>query len=149
MEKELVRVRSVRDIVISAAMVAAGIALVLMPSIPVNILGCCMAIPGVLMLLFLKTDYKDAETGQHFRRIIKYYPASMKAEIMSALKGDPSKSDWKPVPSANDGLMLDIYVSRSGDKVYVRMSEFVPYNYVPCSDWLTYTAEQAGRLIGK
>lgn len=147
MEKEFTRVRSVRDIIVSAALTAVGAALFIPQSIPVNILGCCIVIPGILMLLFLKTDYRDSESGLHFGRIIKYYPASMKNEVMSALRDDPSKSEWKDSPSANDGLLLDIYEGKDTGKVFVRVSEFIPYNYVPCSDWFEFTREKAGSLL--
>ncbi len=147
MEKEFERVRSLRDIIISAAMTVVGIVLIVLPtSVSVNIFGTCLAVPGVLMLLFLKTDYRDADTGMHFRRLIKYYPASMKAEILAALKSDPSKEDWTE-RSAADGLMLDIYAGRGGDKVFVRVSEFIPYSYEPCSEWFVYDENKVASLI--
>ncbi len=147
MEKEFVRVRSVRDIIVSALMAICGIVLIALPtSVSVNIFGTCLAVPGVLMLLFLKTDYKDPETGSHYRRVIKYYAASRKSEILSALKNDPAKADWNETDSAN-GLMLDIYVARKADEVFVRASEFIPYNYVPCSDWFTFKSDSVAKLL--
>lgn len=147
MEKEFERVRSLRDIIISVSMTVVGIVLIVLPaSVSVNILGTCLAVPGVLMLLFLKTDYRDSDTGMHFRRLIKYYPASMKAEILAALKSDPSKEDWTE-KSAADGLMLDIYAGRGVDKVFVRVSEFIPYSYEPCSEWFVYDENKVAALI--
>lgn len=140
------RARSVRDVVISVVLTLVGVALIFVNSIPVNILGCCLGIPGILMLLFLKTDYKDPENGKHYRRVIKYFPASRKAEVMSALKGDPDSFEWVEESAAN-GLMVDIYVGRDSDKVYVKVSEFIPYNYVPCSDWFEFDKKQAAKLV--
>lgn len=147
MEKEFERVRSLRDIIISAAMAAVGIVLIILPtSVSVNIFGTCLAVPGLLMLLFLKTDYRDVETGVHFRRFIKYYPASRKAEILSALKTDPSQMDWSE-KSVSDGLMLDVYEGREKSLVYARLSEFVPYSYEPCSEWFQYDESKAAALV--
>ncbi len=147
MEKEFVRVRSVRDIIVSVVMAVCGIVLIALPtSVSVNIFGTCLAVPGVLMLLFLKTDYKDPETGNRYRRVIKYYAASRKSEILAALKNDPAKSDWNETDSSN-GLMLDIYVSRNADEVFVRASEFIPYNYVPCSDWFSFKSDSVAKLL--
>lgn len=149
MEKEFERVRSVRDIVISMVMTVAGVVCVMMPtSVSVNILGTCLAIPGILMLLFMKTDYMNPESGERFRRIIRYYPASRKSEIMDALKNDPSRYDWKE-DSAASGIMLDIYYGKSVDKVYVRVLEFIPYNYQPCSSWHIYDVAHAAGLLKK
>lgn len=128
-------------------MTVTGIVLILLPSsVSVNIFGTCLAVPGILMLLFFKSDYVDLSSGQRFRRIIKYFPASRKNEILNALKENPSKVDWN-APESASGLMLDIYVGCNEDKVFVRMSEFVPYNYVPCSDWFTYEEAQVAGLI--
>lgn len=147
MEKNFERVRSLRDIIISVIMTAAGIACVVMPtSVSVNIFGMCLAVPGVLMFMFMKTEYKDAETGEHFCRRIKYYPASRKAVILESLGGDPSKSDWKEDAAAS-GLMLDVYSGVASDKVYVRVLEFIPYSYQPCSGWFSYDKAHAGGLV--
>lgn len=148
MEKEFIRVRSVRDITISLALLIIGVVLVILStSVSVNIFGCCLAVPGALLLLFMKTDYKDAVTGEHFSRIIKYFPASRKAEIMAALKGNPSDISWENLNSANDGLMIDMYNSKSEDKVCLRVMEFIPYSYVPCSDWFLFSADKVSRLM--
>lgn len=145
MEKEFVRVRSVRDIVLSAILLVAGVALFFVDSTSVNIFGACLAVPGVLMLLFLKTDYKDTESGAHFRRVIKYYPASRKSEVLGALKSSPAQYNWVEGNSAN-GLMVDIYVGLKEDKVFLRVSEFIPYSYEPCSEWFSYSKAEAGDL---
>ena len=148
MEKEFIRVRSVCDITISLALLIIGVVLVILPtSVSVNIFGCCLAVPGALLLLFMKTDYKDVVNGERFSRIIKYFPASRKAEIMAALKGNPSEISWENLNSANDGLMIDMYNSKTEDKVYPRVMEFIPYNYEPCSDWFTFPSDRVSRLM--
>jgi hypothetical protein len=148
MEKEFVRVRSVRDIVIAAAMTALGIILIIMPtSVSVNILGTCLAVPGVLLLLFMKTDYKDTATGDRFAKRLKYFQASKKSEILNALKSDPSGYEWKEDESNNNGIMLEIYSGKNGDKAFVRASEFIPYSYVPCSEWFTFTKDKLAALL--
>ena len=118
-----------------------------MPSaVSVNIFGTCLAVPGILMLLFYKSDYMDESSGLRFKRVIRYFPASKKAEILNWLRENPSAGNWKTSESAS-GLMLDIYVGRNDDNVYVRVSEFVPYNYVPCSEWFTYDKAQVSGLL--
>lgn len=146
MEKEFVRAHSLRDITVSVVLLVAGIALIVMPkSIPVNIVGTCLAIPGLLLLLFLRTDYKDPETNLRFRRKIKYYPASKKNEILAALKSEPAKYSWVE-DSYSDGVMIDVYAGKNVDKVFAHVSEFIPYSYVPCSEWFTFDHKSAGEL---
>ena len=148
MEKEFVRVRSVRDIALSAVLAVAGISLIIMPtSVSINILGTCLAVPGVLMLLFLKTDFKEVSTGKHFTKVLKYFQASRKSEILGALKNDPSAYEWKEDISSNNGIMLEIYAGKDEDKAFVRVSEFVPYSYVPCSEWFDFAKDKVAKLL--
>ena len=75
--------RSTRDILISSVMTVLGIVLIAIPSsVSVNIFGTVLAVPGILMLLFLKTGYKDVNTGLVYKRKIKYYSATAKNDIL-------------------------------------------------------------------
>ena len=130
MNKEFVRVRSTRDILISSVM---------------TVLGIVLAVPGILMLLFLKTGYKDVNTGLVYKRKIKYYSATAKNDILSSLNGKVSSYDWAETPGGS-AVMVDVYVGSKSDNVYVRVSEFVPYNYEPCSDWFEFSKEAASAL---
>ena len=146
MNKEFVRVRSTRDILISSVMTVLGIVLIAIPSsVSVNIFGTVLAVPGILMLLFLKTGYKDVNTGLVYKRKIKYYSATAKNDILSSLNGKVSSFDWTETPDGS-AVMVDVYEGSKSDKVYVRVSEFVPYNYEPCSDWFEFSKEAASAL---
>lgn len=146
MNKEFVRVRSTRDILISSVMTVLGIVLIAIPSsVSVNIFGTVLAVPGVLMLLFFKTGYKDVNTGLVYKRKIKYYSATAKNDILSSLNGNVSSFDWTETPGGS-AVMVDVYEGCKSDKVYVRVSEFVPYNYEPCSDWFEFSKDAASAL---
>lgn len=146
MNKEFVRVRSTRDILISSVMTVLGIVLIAIPSsVSVNIFGTVLAVPGILMLLFLKTGYKDVNTGLVYKRKIKYYSATAKNDILSSLNGKVSSFDWTETPDGS-AVMVDVYEGSKSDKVYVRVSEFVPYNYEPCSDWFEFSKDAASAL---
>ena len=97
------------------------------------------------MLLFLKTGYKDVNTGLVYKRKIKYYSATAKNDILSSLNGKVSSFDWAETPGGS-AVMVDVYVGSKSDNVYVRVSEFVPYNYEPCSDWFEFSKEAASAL---
>ncbi len=138
--------RSTRDILISSVMTVLGIVLIAIPSsVSVNIFGTVLAVPGILMLLFLKTGYKDVNTGLVYKRKIKYYSATAKNDILSSLNGNVSSYDWAETP-VGSAVMVDVYEGSKSDKVYVRVSEFVPYNYEPCSDWFEFSKEAASAL---
>lgn len=150
MEKEFVLVRSMRDMIISSVVTVAGVLLVVIPvSVSLNILGVCLAVPGLLLLLFYKSDHKDVATGEKYHKTIKYYPVSRKQELLSALEsGTPAKTDWKE-SSSSDGLMLEVLEGRDNGNVFVRLSEFIPYNYEPCGGWFQFDRQQAAAMLKK
>ena len=69
MEKNFIRVRSVKDIVISSILIIGGCILVTLPdSDSLNILGFFIIFTGLILGLLLKTAYKDEETGVIYRK---------------------------------------------------------------------------------
>ncbi len=147
MKKDFKRVHSALDIIIASVLVVAGVVTVAIPSaVGVNILGCCLAFCGIVLFFTTKSGYKDCESGVCFSKKTKYFPASRKAEILEALKNDPSKMDWSETESGN-GLKVDAYVNKKQDMVFVHCSEYIPYNYQDCSDWFTFNIEKTGNLL--
>lgn len=147
MTMEFIRVRSTGDIIISSLLTFGGIALVFLPSsISVNILGTMVAVIGIILMMTMKSEYKECISGLRYRKLIKYFPASKKADILSALKGDPSKFVWKE-PRTGNGLMLEIYVCKSEKTVFARLLEYIPYNYEQCSEWFSYRLNIATPLL--
>ena len=77
--------------------------------------------------------------------LLKYFPASRKAEILEALKTDPSKMDWSETEAGN-GLKVDIYINKKNNLVFVHCAEYIPYSYQDCSDWFAFSLDQVGNL---
>ena len=47
-----------------------------------------------------------------------------------------------------DGYILtNHHVIDNADEVFVRASEFIPYNYVPCSDWFSFKSDSVAKLL--
>ena len=68
MEKTFNKVRSTKDIVISAGLAVAGCVLVALPtSTSINILGFFMIFAGILLFLMLRSGYKEVESGARQR----------------------------------------------------------------------------------
>lgn len=146
MNKEFTRTRSARDLVLSIVLVLAGLACILVPSsIAISILGCFITIIGIVLLSVLKTLRKD-ETGACFKIKHKYYPKAGKKEILAALDSDPAARDWTEPGTAEESLRLDIYYSKETNTVYVHCFEFIPYEYLSCSDWYKFDLDKCGNL---
>lgn len=135
MEKTFTRIRSTKDIIISSTLTIAGFVLVALPtSVSVNLIGFFMIFAGIIMLLFCKTGYKDAETGTKYCKTECFFPQSKRHGIESKLGGCPKEAEVICTEEGSgNGLRLDIYEDKKTGSAYVQLFEYVPYKYVPCT----------------
>lgn len=146
MEKKFSRVRSTRDTVLSAVLIIAGIACVATPTpISINILGCFITLFGLVLMFMLKSERKDTDTGLRYHEITKYFSSDKKADILKALETDPASFNWSETDSA-EGIKLDIYYNKSRGTVFVQCAQYIPYEYIPCSDWYELQLDHTGNL---
>lgn len=147
MKKEFVRVRSVKDIAVFASLIILGSILIALPTgTGINITGFFLIFAGLILSLVLRTSFKDTETGQKFNKNEHYFQQDMKAEILSALRKDPSYINMSEADKGN-GLKVDIYYSKSLAKAYVQVFEYIPYKYQPCSEVFEYETSKVNNLI--
>ena len=147
MEKTFNRVRSVKDIVISASIIIIGLVLLLLSAgAGVDIAGYFFILAGLALIFILKSDYKDAETGIRYKRREYYFEQSMNASIASALATNPASIDIKEA-GKGESVMLDIYYSKATGKAYIQLFEYVPYTYQPCSKMYEYDLSKINKLI--
>ena len=147
MENKFIRVRSVKDIVIFASLIIAGSVLVAMPtSTPVNITGFFMIFAGLILLLVLKTGYKDSETGENYKKKELYFQQAVRAQLMSAIAEKPNYIDLYEEDKGN-ALKLDFYYSKSSGKAFLQLFEYVPHTYEPCSKVYEYGLDDVDKLL--
>ena len=147
MEKTLIRVRSIKDIVIFTSLILAGIILIMLPTgASVNITGFFLIFAGVILMLVLKSAYKDTETGMKYQKKEHYFQQAMNASISSALASRPESIDLAEAEKGN-AVRLDIYFSRSTGMAYLQLFEYVPYKYEPCSKMYEHQLEKVEKLI--
>lgn len=145
MEKNFIRVRSIKDIIISSSLIIAGCILVSLPSSDsANIAGFFIVVTGLVLAFILKTAYKDNESGERFTKKERYFGNEMHDKLKSAL-ACPTSLDLNQ-ENRGSSLRLDIYYSKS--KIYVQLFEYVPYKYEPCSAMHEHSYDKANKLIG-
>ena len=144
MEKNFIRVRSIKDIIISSLLIIAGCILVsITSSDSVNIAGFFLVLAGLALAFILKTAYKDSDSGEKFMKKERYFSQEMHEKLKSALTC-PTSLD-PDLENRGSSLRLDIYYSKS--KVYVQLFEYVPYKYEPCSDMVEHDIARVEQLI--
>ena len=151
MEKNFIRVRSVKDIFISFTLSLSGIALVVLPtSTGINILGFFLLLIGILLSLTLKSSYKDEETGIKYSKKERYFEGCRRDELSSAISNRNCKCKVA-LSEENKGnsLRLDIYYSRQAGKAYMQVFEYIPYKYEPYSNIYEHEIANVTELIEK
>ena len=147
MEKTFIRVRSAKDLVISASIIISGIALMVLPvGMPVNITGFFMVVAGILLAFVLKSEYKDTDTGERFQKKEHYFQQTMNAPISSALVSKPESINLREADKGN-AVKLDVYYSRKSGKTYLQLFEYVPYRYEPCTKVFEHPLTRVENLI--
>lgn len=147
MEKTFNKVRSTKDIVISAGLAAGGCVLVALPtSTSINILGFFMLFAGILLFLMLRSGYKEVETGEKFYKTERYFSQTLRAELAEKIASKPQNVNLAEEDKGN-ALRLDIYYSRQTGKAYIQIFEYIPYKYEPCSKQYEYALTEVTNLI--
>lgn len=147
MNKEFIRVRSMKDIAVSTSMTICGSILLLLPtSDSINILGFFMLFTGILLFLTLRSSYKDTETGLIYSKKEHFFAQSIRQEILDTLMSEPSSISLSEEDKGN-GIRLDIYHSKATGKAYVQLFEYVPYKYEPCSKVIEYNLSDVENLV--
>ncbi len=151
MEKNFIRVRSVKDIVIISSLIIIGTLLISLPdSASVNISGFFLLAAGILLGFILKSGYMDEETGIRYCKKERYFEGCRRAELSSAI----SKQNCICKVNLNDenkgnALRMDIYYSKKAGKAYVQVFEYIPYKYEPYSRLYEHELVNVCELIEK
>ena len=131
--KEFIRVRSLKDVIIATALIAAGIVCMgFIEDEGITILGFLCLLTGFLFLFLLKSGYKDLETGIKYTKSEHYFARSIKDQIINDLKRNPTTLSFAEEDKGN-GLRLDIYKDNHGH-TYYQLFEYIPYEYEPCAE---------------
>ena len=147
MEKTFIRVRSVTDIVVDLLLIVFGGVLIALPTSPsINITGFLMICAGIILTLALKTGYKDEETGETYLKREHYFQHAMSEQIAAAIASRPNSIDLSAEDKGNS-MRMDVYFSKSTNKAYIQLHEYIPYRYEPCSKMYEYELSKVNKLI--
>ena len=148
MEKEFIRVRSIKDIVIFVSLIVAGSVLIALPTgAAVNITGFFLIFAGFILALVMKTGHKDAASGEVFAKKEIYFQHAMYPALSSAVTSRPESVDLTEADKGS-AIRLDVYFNRSTGKAYLQLFEYVPHSYQPCSSVHEHAIKRIEKLIG-
>lgn len=149
MEKNFSRVYSAKDITIILTLAVAGTILVVLPtSSSINILGFFMLSAGIILGIFMKTGYKDEETGIRYCKSEHFFASNKREILAEAISGNLRKLNLADEDAGNS-LRMDIYYSAKSGKAYIQMFEYIPYKYEAYTAMHEHSLDNASKLIRK
>ena len=144
MEIKFKKVHTVKDIVISAAIVLAGAGLFF-----VNAgLGIIVAACGIISLLIFKTGYK--REGEDL--LLEYKAMDVDHSCRQSLKDFLDGKDVTPEIKAqeNGGIVrLEVYFNRTSGVAYAQLFDFSSYTYEKATEIVELRSPRAEKLINK
>lgn len=147
MKKDFIKIRSIKDITISAFLIIAGA--IVSATIDGNGAiwgGCSLIILGAILALVLKSSYKDIETGEVFKKREFTFQQKMKGALLQTLASSPENIDISN-EGVGEGIRLEIFYSKRSGKAYLQLFEYIPFQYHPCSEMYEYETERIKNLI--
>jgi hypothetical protein len=147
MEKKFVKVRSVKDIVVFTSFVIAGCALALLPeSVGANIGGYILILAGFILAFMLKSAYEDFDTKQKYVKKEYFFGSELRSSIEKAIGSNPSSLNLKE-EGKGQSLKVVIFSSKSADKAYLQLFEYIPYEYQAKSEVFEYGYSAVEKLV--
>ncbi len=145
MEKNFIKVRSIKDITVSIILAAAGGVMVALPTADsVNVAGFFLMFAGILLFFLLKSAYKD-EAGVKYIKKERYFSQENRPELIEKISSNPNGINLTDEDKGN-AVRLDIYHSKESGKAYLQLFEYIPYKYEPCSKQLEYDLDAISKI---
>jgi hypothetical protein len=147
MEKKFVKVRSVKDIVVFTSFVIAGCALAILPeSVGANIGGYILILAGFILAFMLKSAYEDFDTKQKYVKKEYFFGSELRSSIEKAIGSNPSSLNLKE-EGKGQSLKVVMFSSKSADKAYLQLFEYIPYEYQAKSEVFEYGYSAVEKLV--
>lgn len=144
MEIKFKPVRTVKDLAISAIILAAGIGLFFVNNGLGVVIGAC----SILMLLFYKSGHK--REGENV--VLKKKALDISHHCRESLKGFLEEKDVEPEINLNENggiIRLEIYYNTDEPVAYAQLFDFSNYIYEPATEIVELRGQKAEKLIGK
>lgn len=144
MEINLKKVHSVKDLILSILVIAAGIGLYFVNAGLGGVIGVC----GILLLIFYKAAYKREGEGILLKKKALDVSHSCRASLKDFLDGKDVEPEVNT--SINGGIIrLEVYFNADAAIAYAQLFDFSNYTYVAATDIVELRGPKAEKLIAK
>ena len=144
MENKFQKVHAKKDLLISGAILIAGIALFFLHKGT----GVCVILCGILSLILYKSGYKLNGEGIPLQKKSLELQNSCRTSILDFFDGKTAEP--KLVPGNEGGtILLEVWFNAPADIAYARLSEYKDLSFQTVTDIVELSADQAQLLIQK
>lgn len=108
------------------------------------IMGVTFIIAGIICWFLFKSGYEDVSTKKKLSKTEVYYAVEHKNNVLDAVMNAPQRLVEFPRSPMNS-IKLDIYYNE--DDSYMRMYEYIPCNYKPCTKLIRHNTSELSNLL--
>lgn len=149
MEQRFIKIRSTKNIITSLAFIIAGILLVLLPTdVGANMAGYTLIIIGIILARILKSDYYDTQSNERYCKQELYFDSAQKSALLKAIVSNPRQIN-SASESEGQALRLDLYFSHKAERATLQLFEYIPHEYIPCTEMYNYDIAEIKQLINR
>lgn len=149
MEQRFIKVRSTKNIITSLAFIIAGILLVLLPTdVGANMAGYTLIVIGIILSRILKSDYYDTQSNERYYKQELYFDSAQKSRLLTAIVSNPNGIN-NTSEGEGQALRLDLYFSHKAQRATLQLFEYVPHEYIPCTEQYNYDIAEIKQLLNK
>lgn len=144
MEIKFHKVHTVKDLILSAIILAAGIGLYFVNAGTGIVVAAC----GAVMLLFYRSAYK--RQGEDI--LLSKKAMDISKDCRTALKEFLAGKDTEPeitAPGSSGVIRIEVYFNAEAELAYAQLFDFANYTYEESTEMVELRGERAARLIGK
>lgn len=142
MEYKFKKVHTPKDLIVSATIFAAGIGLYFLN----GGVGFCLGLVGLLMIIFVKSGYKEDNKGLILKKKTIDINKSCRESVKNYLDG---KDTVPVVKEGNDGgsVLLEVYYNKAANTAYAQLSDYVNYEAQPVTEMVELHTPRVEKLL--
>ncbi|MBQ1929006.1 MAG: hypothetical protein II344_00030, partial [Bacteroidales bacterium] len=105
-----------------------------------------LIITGFILAFMLKSAYEDMDTKQKYVKKEYFFGSELRSSIEKAIGSNPSSLNLKE-EGKGQSLKVVMFSSKSADKAYLQLFEYIPYEYKAKSEVFEYGYSAVEKLV--
>lgn len=145
MKTQIVKKNDFTSILIALSIVFAGIVITFLSFPYAKGFGSILILGGIIALSMSKKTLVHSPSGNKIMSYTYFFPPVEKEKIKQ-ICASSQFHQLKSISNSENGLQMDIYLSKNGSYGAIQLYEYIPYKYEICSPLYEYEGDDATAL---